>query len=193
MRDSFRKAISEITSELQSQRKDLGEKDWYTKRKARHLYLAYAKFRGVPFEKVERTVRENNDFDPKLVKQIYDEIVPKQVVQVIVRKDLCRGTSSEAQVGHAAFKHSVTAGESGVWQSKALGSWANGDRGTITVLGVKDDSALLELEAKARENGFAVSNFVEHDWPGGPEVTTVVVGPDSAEELALVTGNLKLL
>ena len=192
MRERFREAIRNIETELREQRQQ-GGKDWYTARRARHLYLAYAKFRGVPLEKVETKVREHNGHDPRLVKRIYDEIVPKQVVQVIVRKDLYKGTSTEAQVGHAAFKHALTASERGVWEPKALASWANGDRGTITVLGVKDGSALRDVGIEARAHGFSTSEFKEHDWPGRPEVTAVVIGPDSAEELARVTGRMKLL
>lgn len=79
-------------------------------------------------------------------------------------------------------------------QNSALQAWVNGSFAKITV-SVNSEQELLEIYEKAQAAGIIsalIQDAGKTEFHGVPTYTTCAIGPDYAEKIDLITGNLKL-
>ena len=72
--------------------------------------------------------------------------------------------------------------------------WLDGAFAKIAV-GIDSEEELLELHEKARSLGIATSLIQDHgrtEFKGVPTYTAITVGPGNPEQVASLTGHLKL-
>jgi PTH2 family peptidyl-tRNA hydrolase len=108
---------------------------------------------------------------------------------IIVREDLKLSKGKIAvQVAHAAIEAYERADE------KIKEAWRSEGQKKV-VLKVSSLSELLELKAKAERLGFACALIADAGLTEVPPgtITALGIGPDKAERLDALTGNLKLL
>jgi len=122
----------------------------------------------------------------------------KQVI--VVRKDLkCRKGKMMAQLAHASLKAildqcEVHGDTLTLHMDDRLKPWITGLFKKICV-SVDSEQELLDIYAKAQAAGLICSIIRDSgltEFNGVPTLTTVAVGPDSADKIDAVTGHLKL-
>jgi len=211
VRGAFRTRIKELTQEIRTgkagrkdfQRKN-GGRTWIWKdgkthcapsgdsHEARHLFLAYALFKGTPIEKVEQKVKKGNEADMGKALKILEQFMGPQAVFVIVRKDLPKITSVAAQATHAAFQHGYMTSEYGKpYEKRELRQWAGNGR-TLVVLAAKNVKELQKLLDRGTEAGYHTSNFHDTDMPVKERMTSAVIGPGKKEDLSILYEGVKL-
>ncbi|MEM4282691.1 MAG: peptidyl-tRNA hydrolase Pth2 [Candidatus Woesearchaeota archaeon] len=116
--------------------------------------------------------------------------MPAEYKQVIlVRQDLklSKGKLS-VQAAHASVGALLKSHKDDIakWQAQGMKK---------VVLKVKDLPTLLEIKAKAEDAGLAVSLVTDAGLTQLPPgtITSLGIGPDRAEKIDKITGNLKLL
>lgn len=85
--------------------------------------------------------------------------------------------------------------ECGVKLSEVERAWILGSFFKIC-LGVDNEAQLLDIKRKAEEAGLEVNLITDQghtEFKGVPTNTCLAIGPDYAEKIDLITGNLKLL
>lgn len=136
----------------------------------------------------------------------------KNVKQVIVvRKDLnMRKGKLAAQVAHASMKVLLDHMECqkyaenseacylwfmDVYESEPLNAWLKGAF-TKVVVSVDSEEELFEIKAKAEEHNIMTALITDAgytEFGGIPTNTAVALGPDWADKIDEITGDLKLL
>jgi PTH2 family peptidyl-tRNA hydrolase len=125
---------------------------------------------------------------------------PKQVI--VVRRDLnMRKGKMCAQAAHAAMKvmldRKLPAGENRIQLllTEPMMQWLEGSF-TKIVVGCDSEQELLDLEARALEQGVPHALIVDNGWTefhGVPTPTCLAVGPDLPDLVDAITGGLRLL
>jgi len=136
----------------------------------------------------------------------------EEVKQVIVmRKDLhCRAGKTAAQVAHASmkalldkmFKYRDVAIENrhsyilDIVDDSPLDKWLSGLFTKIVVY-VNSEEELLDLYNKVKEDTWMLHALIQDagktEFNGKPTYTCLAIGPDWAEKIDEITGNLPLL
>ncbi len=132
----------------------------------------------------------------------------KQVI--VARTDLnMRKGKLAAQVAHASMKVFLDHAQSikknefpempeaylAIELDERTGPWLLGSHAKI-VVGVDSEAELLAIHEKAKVAGLLtalVQDAGKTEFHGVPTYTTVAIGPDTAEKIDQITGQLKLL
>jgi len=113
----------------------------------------------------------------------------KQVI--IVRSDLnMRRGKEAAQVAHASLSAVIPN-----LGTTAVGHWLNDWGGCKIVVSVHGEADLLRAYAKARDSGMICSLITDAggtEFHGVPTVTCAAIGPDGAEAVDAITGEMTL-
>ncbi len=127
---------------------------------------------------------------------------PKQII--VIRKDLnMRKGKMVSQGAHASMGAVLSVMQKeypDMWhlamdKHPALQEWLNGPFTKITV-SVDSEQELLDLQEKAKEAGFINCLITDNgttEFGGVPTNTALAIGPAYSDELAPLTGHLKLL
>jgi peptidyl-tRNA hydrolase, PTH2 family len=132
---------------------------------------------------------------------------PKQVI--VIRKDLnCRKGKWCAQVAHAAMKVFFDMGQWVPDNQKGFSNtflipnltppmieWMKGAF-TKVVVGVNSEDIIYQLAEKAREAGIPHAVIVDSgftEFHGNKTTTCLAIGPDLAEKIDKITGDLELI
>lgn len=124
---------------------------------------------------------------------------PKQVI--VMRKDLnMRKGKMVAQGAHASMKVFFDVGTIDqhnlvIPLTQQMQIWVEGNFKKIC-LGIDSENALVELYEKAREVGLPCAMIVDSgltEFNGVPTKTCIAIGPDLAEKIDKITGELKPL
>lgn len=123
----------------------------------------------------------------------------KQVI--VIRRDLhMRQGKAVAQGAHAAMMFLIDRiggqpGEAPGVFTETETQWLEGPMGKICVR-VESEEELLKIVEDAREAGLTVHTVTDSgrtEFHGVPTLTCCAIGPNEAERIDAVTGNLKLL
>ena len=110
---------------------------------------------------------------------------------IVMRKDLnMRKGKMVAQGAHASMKALLEN-----WDHPYIKQWLSGPFAKIAV-GVDSEAELLDVMEKAKAAGLITALITDAgrtEFNGVPTNTCIAVGPASSEELAGITGHLKLL
>ncbi len=112
----------------------------------------------------------------------------KQII--VLRTDLKMRRGKEIAQG----SHASMAGYLGNRRDPFMRMWLDGAFAKIAV-GIDSEEELLELHEKARSLGIATSLIQDHgrtEFKGVPTYTAITVGPGNPEQVASLTGHLKL-